>query len=118
MDGSLQEKHAFQELDSLKAADHSSQTALALSRALVSTTGASCGALGFDHGSPRVSIASASQPQDAFGAGVGSQVRHRAEEYLKVFPVETFLKHCVHRILELNSDTCPLWDLEEIYKSV
>jgi len=30
--------------------------------------------------------------------------------------VETFLKHCVHRILELISDTCPLWDLEEIYK--
>jgi hypothetical protein len=54
MDGSVQEKHGFRELDSLKAADYSSQTALALSRGNCEHCGGELlsGGRLFDHGSP------------------------------------------------------------------
>lgn len=55
--------HGFQELDSLKAADYSSQTALALSRG----NGQHCGdelrgARLFDHGSPLRRLISSNAP--------------------------------------------------------
>jgi hypothetical protein len=75
-DGSVQEKHGFQELDSLKAADYSSQTALALSRG----NGQRCGdeqrsGRLFDHGSP---LHRQDQPIESLGTRRFSRITQRS----------------------------------------
>jgi len=54
MDGSVQEKHGFQELDSLKAAIIAHKPLWRFLGALVSTAETSCGALGYSITAHRV----------------------------------------------------------------